>query len=632
MSEVVLANGGITKSPKRYQLRTKELFMAQENTTDYTSKVLGQDRSRVAVSSSDSFKARFVVAIDFGTSRSGYAFASVHDEEKIAYRVGNWPDQPFQTPKTPTLLLVDGEGKVHKCGYSALKHIATVSSAETQELVIADMFKMSLFRTEVPGSKQPQIKRGGRAFDTYPLVVQYLRWMKNLAVDGISRTLTGAWKDQEVRWCLTIPAIWTNEAKGLMRQAAIDAGLIGTESNESKRLNLVLEPEAAAVYCQTHGRNNEVTRLLPGDRFMVVDCGGGTLDITTHCVTDDHGLDALSEASGGPYGSMYVDREFRRLLEQKLGSEAMHVLSSQFPMAELKMLEEWERIKCGFSGQKDFRDRVSIHNPFYGYLQKNHPKEMEALASEQEGDDYVIFFNHDLMTKLFDDVLNGILDAVQKQLKTLNGDCDYIFLVGGFSESRYLQSRLNELFDTLKSRTRLVIPNDPSRAILGGAVAYGLNPSLIRTRRSRYTYGVGCSYPFDETLDKGKSHYFNDENVKYCSGRFGIHVRRGEAVPVDQETSIEFSPCHRTDTFAEFQAYRSRSANPRYDNEDGVVPLGKKVRVSLPMGKTNHERRVIATMKFGGTEVSIVLLQPTTGEKSEATFDLSSCFFPEDEG
>lgn len=575
---------------------------------------------------------RFVVAIDFGTARSGYAFSTVHDEEKIAYRSGNWPDQPFQTSKTPTLLLLDSDGRSVRCGYSALKHLATLSSLDAKKHVLADMFKMSLHGSEGSGARKPQIKRAGKTFDTFPLVVDYLKWMRSLAIEQISGALTGAWKDKEVRWCLTVPAIWSNEAKGLMRQAAIEAGLIDGTAEDSKRLNLVLEPEAAAIYCQVSNSANERLRLKPGDSFMVVDCGGGTLDITTHRVTNDGGLDSLSEASGGPFGSMYVDREWRKMLEQLFGTEAIGALSSQFPAAELKMLEEWERIKCSFAGQAEFRDRVSIHNPFYGYLQKHHSTSLEKLAFEQDGEDFVIFLNAATMKKLFAPVLQGIIDNVRRQLRQLpNKKCDYLFLVGGFAESRYLQAEIKTFFNQEAiGPTRLVIPIDPGRAILGGAVAYGLNPALIRTRRSRYTYGIGVSLQYDELLDKGRPSFTDDENIKRCGNRFCVYVRRGESIPVDHEVTIPIFPVHPSHDRMEFEAYRTRSANPRYYDESGVTTLNKKVSVALPMGKTKHERRGEVTMRFGGTEVSIVLVQPTTGERVEATFDLASCYFPED--
>ena len=48
---------------------------------------------------------------------------------------------------------------------------------------------------------------------------------------------------------------------------------------------------------------------------MVVDCGGGTVDITVHQVTDEEGhcIKELHRAAGGPYGSIGNDRDWKYL-------------------------------------------------------------------------------------------------------------------------------------------------------------------------------------------------------------------------------------------------------------------------------------------------------------------------------
>ena len=44
--------------------------------------------------------------------------------------------------------------------------------------------------------------------------------------------------------------------------------------------------------------------LYTGTRYMVVDCGGGTVDITVYEMTSDTGkLKELYMATGGPHGS-----------------------------------------------------------------------------------------------------------------------------------------------------------------------------------------------------------------------------------------------------------------------------------------------------------------------------------------
>lgn len=82
--------------------------------------------------------------------------------------------------------------------------------------------------------------------------------------------------ETDVLWVLTVPAIWDDSAKLLMRQAAVAAGL----EMEDGQLMLALEPEAASLWCLASGG----VSLEKDDVYMVVDCGGGTVDITVHQV------------------------------------------------------------------------------------------------------------------------------------------------------------------------------------------------------------------------------------------------------------------------------------------------------------------------------------------------------------
>src|ERR1051325_3195445 len=60
---------------------------------------------------------------------------------------------------------------------------------------------------------------------------------------------------------------------------------------------------------------------------MIVDCGGGTVDLTTRKLKDDNQLDEITESSGDFCGSTFVDEEFIKYLRKKLGDEPIDLLS-----------------------------------------------------------------------------------------------------------------------------------------------------------------------------------------------------------------------------------------------------------------------------------------------------------------
>jgi hypothetical protein len=132
-----------------------------------------------------------------------------------------------------------------------------------------------------------------------------------------------------------------------MRKAAVKAKIIESESSE--RLQLALEPEAACVACEL-----ENASLKKCDAFMVLDCGGGTVDITMHRVLAKQPrleLEELAPPSGGPYGSTFVDREFENLLKDLVGEAAFDHFKPSGDWIEL--MRTWEEAKTAFNPTAD---------------------------------------------------------------------------------------------------------------------------------------------------------------------------------------------------------------------------------------------------------------------------------------
>lgn len=91
-------------------------------------------------------------------------------------------------------------------------------------------------------------------------------------------------RNQDMSYIITVPAIWSDGAKALTRQAATRAGIPGD------KLLMIPEPEAAALYCATMADDVDLTE---GDCFLVCDAGGGTVVL--------HSLPANIPLILGPY-------------------------------------------------------------------------------------------------------------------------------------------------------------------------------------------------------------------------------------------------------------------------------------------------------------------------------------------
>lgn len=131
-------------------------------------------------------------------------------------------------------------------------------------------------------------------------VAKYLRQLWRHTLDE----LTKRFGDLVVRYTqfkvyLTVPAIWDEPARKLMRLAALKAGICDSrEDAKATYLELVSEPEAAALavfqeYKGQHSAQVSIqSRLVPeimidnlqvGDVFIVCDAGGGTVVCSRHC-------------------------------------------------------------------------------------------------------------------------------------------------------------------------------------------------------------------------------------------------------------------------------------------------------------------------------------------------------------
>jgi len=91
-----------------------------------------------------------VVAIDFGTTYSGYAFSFVRDPDSV-HMMRRWEggDPGVVNQKTPTTLLLDPAGKFHSFGYAARDSYHDLDTQEAKKWLYFDKFKMVLHHKAV---------------------------------------------------------------------------------------------------------------------------------------------------------------------------------------------------------------------------------------------------------------------------------------------------------------------------------------------------------------------------------------------------------------------------------------------------------------------------------------------------
>ncbi|MFD9164037.1 Hsp70 family protein [Streptomyces sp. NPDC059558] len=567
-------------------------------------------------------KQRIIAAIDFGTHGTGYAWTTIEDRHKDAKKRAvhfrtRWQDLPTPYPKNLTALLLDSEGELVAWGHEARrKWVVRSARGETDGYQYFSNFKMSL----ATGGDGSDLSGGTLSpAKSKELVTHYLRNIYSLAVAEIEQS--GHSRD-EIRWCLTVPAIWSDYQKQLMWQAAVGAGL----PNDERRLQLVIEPEAAAYHARVSGvrtvraSGRRANLMTKGSRFLVADCGGGTVDITAYRTDDRNRLEEIGRDFGGKFGSEYVNQSFlEMILAKRLGSfEVMERVQAEAPSALLEVLSSWEKAKVNVDTTSQDDIFLQLPAAIDRLLCK---EERIALGDQQDGITDHIVVTASEAREIFEAVVPSILELVDKQLtemKTQRRNApgrELVILVGGFASSPYLQERLQE---HLTGRADVLVPPEPQVAVLLGAVHYTYDPQT-KSRRTKFTYGCNVLTDFRPGVDpEEKKTILRDGRVQ-CKDGFQIFASAGQSVAVDEEIIHSFSPVDEDQKTLMFTLYASNDKRPRFVTDPGCVQIGVvEVDLTEVIDLPLSSRSVSLSMMFGEVQIRVTAVVQETGAATVA--------------
>uniref|UniRef100_A0A3B1JPU7 Heat shock 70 kDa protein 12A-like n=1 Tax=Astyanax mexicanus TaxID=7994 RepID=A0A3B1JPU7_ASTMX len=560
------------------------------------------------------------IAVDFGTAFSGYCFKIAGSTQ---LRQPVWGEEhSLKTCKTPTSILFDENGKFLKFGYDAvIFYSKQIRTNEAKKFYLFDNFKMELYG-QVLHRDVMLTAKNGKKMRAMKVFSESLRFMKDHALEMIGKhTARAKPSASDATWILTVPAIWSASAKQFMREAATEAGLV-TEY-QPDRLIVALEPEAASVWCRQLPRDGFVERDLaasdkikdfPGTKYMVVDCGGGTIDITVHEVVEGGCLKELHKVSGSDMGGQKVDKNFKTFLIELFSRKVFDEFEKNHP-------SELQRLMYDFSNCKGYEKDVLVQCPF----------NLQQIASRYQGiKDYFkkacgaewesgqILLPGEKMRSLHDDSLRSIESLIKDILKNLK--IDYLFLVGGFGLSPYVNSLVREKFG---GQCKVVCPADAQMAVLYGAVTFGTNPNVVLSRISRFTYGIEIGNLFDETKHRGKRKYVTKEGKVYCDVCFKSLVKKDESVRFNEVREHDFIPLEKDQKTACFSFYRTERKTAEFTDEPGMTKIGS-LTVSMPVIKEGSSRSVILKIKFGFTEMQATATDVDSGESGSVKLDFLS--------
>ncbi|KAH3748383.1 hypothetical protein DPMN_182828 [Dreissena polymorpha] len=409
-------------------------------------------------------------------------------------------------------------------------------------------------------------------------------------------------KETDIQYIITVPAIWDIAAKQFMREAAVKAGIDG------ERLEMAYESEVAAIWCSWLNYGSASKEMETPSKYMVIDLGGGTADVSIIQKLPANHVKVIHKASGGAWGGIYVDQNFLVYLDNVLGKGVLEELRKCHIQDYFELIREFETKK---RSNTFHTSQVCIMRLPFSLMEI--ARKRNAASGKSIGQSDKLRINQSDVKTLFSEPVSSLIDHIKdfRKLDTVN-DINTVLLVGGCSESTYVQQRLR---DELPGIT-LIVPEDAGLAVLKGAVLFGHNPSIVASRVMAHTYGIAVNNYFDEkkhpseliTLYKGKCFAIN------C---FEIYVKVNEEIRVDQEVVRYFKPADRQ---SHIEVYRTMSDKPEYTIEPGCELLGK-LEINSTDSVPLTDQRIEVHFMFGHTELLIKVKNVHTGEETTLALD-----------
>ncbi|KLJ07402.1 hypothetical protein EMPG_17132 [Blastomyces silverae] len=534
--------------------------------------------------------AHLIVGIDFGTTYSGVAVAhSEFGREKI-HIISSWPGNVEVRHKVPTMIEDKSESSNYRgwgyaisptthCSSWFKLHMAPDNTlSKNDDPLLSQSVGPSLLR--IPDWETPEI-----------LCEEYLRRLYKRVMERLSTIYGQSIVDMlPIKAVLTIPADWDKKYKTTLSEAAHRAG-IATGENDS--VLTVDEPEAAALaaFETSLGQGNS-SIFKANNNVVVVDIGGGTIDIITYKIVQTNPLKVTEACTGtsAKCGATMIDRELHRLMGEKYGSAF-----SSLPAKEIghgsDFMKDIETMKRNFTGHGD--EHIKEHL-------------IRLVMDINDGAGYVyglaqVKITSEELAQIFDKVISRAFDMVSEQIemarKNNDNPVNLIILCGGMADSDYVQAQFREFCgNKLDKKVDVIVPDEAWPAIAKGAALYAFGQSIVESRKSRWSYGIGVHRAFDPERDNEEDQYNCPSRGERVEGHVEWFIKQGESVK-DKVKWIRGYIAMRKgrklrDTVGDLMLYKSKSPTPGNKTNDPDVEKLTTLKICIPARNSQADKTV----------------------------------------
>ena len=425
-----------------------------------------------------------------------------------------------------------------------------------------------------------------------------------------------------------------------------------------ERLSLAFEPEAASFYCRNMKDHDIAEYCKPAaqipviDKYIVVDIGAGTADISAHGVTSEGNIEVLTPPEGNLHGGVAVNKEFEYFLSRLVCDPDFSTYTSSVDEAvnAARTLNvrniiytnfEEEKTQFGEHYMSRYMDKMidPVHETFnvklydfYDFYLERLQRGIHRLNSKDDGKvtlkNKMLVIHYSQMEEFFDHPVQKILIILKNCLERLDNKVHTIFLVGGFGGCQYMYYRVEEALKQLYGPNgfRIIVPEHPHLAVVEGAFEYRKNPQLVRSRVAKATYGTEGLSSFDYKIHDSKYLHTTRFGIHKCKYLFSPLIIEGEQVEFDKVKRNIFYPTEPHHTCIGFELLVTNkkdlfyTRDPNGDLKDGVKVLGT---ISLPSPNTvqGTDRKMYLTFDFSHTEIQVRAYDESSDTERRAVID-----------
>ena len=571
-----------------------------------------------------------VVGIDFGSSGSGFSYAFSDNRNEIIHGqiYGANVDG-----KVPTSIILDKNYNTIKFGKECLDYL---KKKGFEAGYYFKEIKMNLYEKK----KEIQAKNSNKILPLTLVIQRVLEKLRDLAIEEIRRKRSI--NQNNIKYVVTVPAIWEEFQKNIMMEASINAGLIKEEDDKS--LFFALEPEAASYYC-LNDRSIDQNLMKEGDYYIICDLGGGTGDIVTHLIGANKNVNEICTPNGGNFGSNEINKYlFEEIIFKIFDCRDFNCYYDKYKKInnnisdQETLFDDWEELERKIM---DFKEGTNIQavkeNEYYpincllfkdlfnvdiNILVDKYNKNIdndELKLKIKSKNKWVIEFPHKIIYNFIKNQVNSICKIINNILNFDKG-INSIILVGGYCSNEVL---ISEIKEQLSNKIKYFLqPSKPCLSIMDGAVLFGLNPNKIIKRKARYTFGMSSNEYWNEELHSGKGEKFYDEDNKVyrCRKCFSKFITINQNLELGQEITKNY--VFSKSRICEMKFYKTHKTNPIFVNEEDIKGIGQltyEADEDYPIGG----RENTVTMRIGGTFIDVKCKHTKSGKAIKTKLDFN---------